>query len=82
MSHYTRRAFICSGALAIAWATHTTRAAAATEAGLAALEAAHGGRLGVAALDTESGRRIGYRATEPFPMCSSATCIRYCWAAS
>jgi beta-lactamase class A len=41
------------------------------KADLAALEAAHGGRLGVAALDTGSGRRVSYRAGERFAMCST-----------
>lgn len=38
---------------------------------LAALQAAHGGRLGVSILDTATGRRVDHRADERFPMCST-----------
>ncbi len=38
---------------------------------IAAIEAAHGGRLGVAVMDTGSGRMAGRRAHERFPMCST-----------
>lgn len=44
---------------------------ARAHAALAALEAAHGGRLGVVARDTASGRGIAYRAGERFAMCST-----------
>ena len=54
-------------------------AAAAPEegfrAGLAALEAQHGGRLGVAMLDGASGRLLAYRGEERFPMCSTFKAI-------
>jgi beta-lactamase class A len=71
MPDFTRRTFIWTGAAAAAWAGVVHQANAATEAGLAALEAAHGGRLGVAVLETGSGRRFGYRADERYPMCST-----------
>jgi beta-lactamase class A len=41
------------------------------DAGFAALERAHGGRLGVYAVDTGSGRTIAHRAHERFAMCST-----------
>ncbi len=71
MPPVTRRSFVWTSAAAAVWAAHPHRANAATEAALAALEAANGGRLGVAAFDTGSGRRFGYRAAERFPMCST-----------
>jgi Beta-lactamase class A len=43
----------------------------AVQAGLAALERRHGGRLGVAILDTGNGCRIVHRADERFLMCST-----------
>jgi beta-lactamase class A len=39
--------------------------------GIAAIEAAIGGRLGAYALDTESGRELAHRADERFAMCST-----------
>ena len=50
-------------------------AAAATDAGFAALEKDLGGRLGVSALDTGSGRSVGYREHERFAMCSTFKAI-------
>jgi beta-lactamase class A len=38
---------------------------------IATIERCVGGRLGVFALDTSRGREIKYRATEPFPICST-----------
>ena len=38
---------------------------------LAAIEQNVGGRLGVALLDTGNSKRLEYRASEPFPMCST-----------
>jgi beta-lactamase class A len=71
MLHLSRRSFAWTGATAVLWASLAHRADAATEAELARLEAAHGGRLGVAVFERGSGRGFGYRAAETFPMCST-----------
>ncbi len=72
MSHlFHRRALLrTAGLLPLAGAL-PSRARAAAADGLAALEAASGGRLGVAALNTANGERLGHRDGERFAFCST-----------
>lgn len=74
-----RRPLLAGLLLAPALVPAGRAAAAAPEegfrAGLAALEAQHGGRLGVAMLDGGSGRLLAYRGEERFPMCSTFKAI-------
>ena len=71
----TRRRLLLGGLVAApALATLGARAqdaGGAIEAGLAELEARHGGRLGVCMLGPGAGRRVGRRADERFAMCST-----------
>ena len=61
-----------AGAMLAAPALSIGRGAAETRrAGLAQLEARHGGRLGVAILDTATGAAIAHRGHERFPLCST-----------
>jgi len=70
MALFSRREFLARG-LAAAPALAMLPAGAQPAAGLAGLEALHGGRLGVAVLDVATGRRMLHRADERFAMCST-----------
>jgi len=65
-----RRDLLTALSLSLALMPLSARAAI-TPAPFAALEARFGGRLGVAALDLGNGESIRYRASEPFPLCST-----------
>ena len=69
----SRRHFLATIAAAptLAWATPRLPWDDDFGQRLAALEAAHGGRLGVSALDTGSGDTLAFRAHERFAMCST-----------
>ena len=69
----TRRSFLATIATApaLAWASPRQPWDDDFAQRLAALEAAHSGRLGVCALDTATGDTLAFRAYERFPMCST-----------
>lgn len=69
------RRTILAASLTLPALTRPARATEGLAAGLAALEARHGGQLGVAVLNTGSGHRIGHRAAERFPICSTYKCL-------
>ncbi|ATQ73346.1 class A beta-lactamase [Massilia violaceinigra] len=72
-----RRGLLIAGACAplLAGCALSSGTVGVTQARLAALEKAAGGRLGVAAVDTGNGRQMGHRASERFPMCSTFKAI-------
>lgn len=67
----SRRAMLVgASAVALSRCAHIARSNG-SQAGLAGLEAAAGGRLGVCVIDLASSRSTGHRLSERFTMCST-----------